>query len=96
MKTINFPGLFLTIEVISYHVYLLVSVCPPKPPIDVQYEIILLEGNNLTISISWDINFSGNILRYIVYISRADDPTTYNGTKFLDNEKYKIVSTLPQ
>ena len=54
----------------------------------------MLNGSNLIASISWSSDLDVQVSRYIVYVSRADDPTTYNGILFINDEKYKIVSTL--
>ena len=53
-----------------------------------------MDGYNFTVRVSWDVNFIGNISQYVVYISRTNSPTNYNGVHFADDEKYKIVSTL--
>ena len=54
----------------------------------------MLNGSDLTASISWSNDVDVQVSRYIVYVSRSDDPTTYNGILFINDEKYKIVSDL--
>ena len=79
----------------SHHsVHLITVVCTPNSPSNINFTVIILSGSNLTASISWSSNSDVQVSRYIVYVSRSDDPTTYNDTHFVDEEKYKIVSIL--
>ena len=73
---------------------LITVVCTPNASSNINFTVIILSGNNLTASISWNSNSDVQVSRYIVYVSRSDDPTTYNGTHLYDEEKYKIVSIL--
>ena len=72
---------------------LFIVVCTPNSPNNINYTVIALDGNDFTASISWDDVSNVKVTRYIVYVSRANDPTTYDGIEFSD-EKFKIVSTL--
>ena len=73
---------------------LITIVCTPNASSNINFTVIILSGNNLTASISWNSNSDVQVSRYIVYVSHSDDPTTYNGTHLYDEEKYKIVSIL--
>ena len=73
---------------------LITVVCTPNSPSNINLTVIILSGNNLTASISWNSNSDVQVSQYIVYVSHSDDPTTYNGTHLYDEEKYKIVSIL--
>lgn len=67
-------------------------VCTPNPPNNINYTVIALDGNDFTASISWDDVSNVKVTQYIVYVSRANDPTTYDGTEFFDDEKFKITN----
>ena len=79
----------------SYHsVHFITVVCTPNSPSNINFTVITLHGSDLIATISWSSDFDVQVSRYIVYVSRADDPTTYNGILFINDEKYKIVSDL--
>ena len=79
---------------IKVYNYLITVVCTPNSPGNINFTVITLNGSDLTASVSWSSNFTVQVSRYIVYVSRSDDPTTYDGTYFIDERKYKIVSIL--
>ena len=64
----------------------------PDSPKNITLEVIKLNDTNLTISVSWINDFAGKVSRYIVYVSRFDQPTTYDGTVFPNNPNYRTVS----
>ena len=58
--------------------------------------MITWNDDNFTVSVSWINGFAGKVSRYIVYVSQADQPTTYNGTEVLNNDNYNMVGSFPQ
>ena len=55
--------------------------------------MITWDDDNFTVSVSWINGFPGKASRYIVYVSQADQPTTYDGTEDLNNDNFKTVSS---
>ena len=71
---------------------MVVAAFPPDSPENITYDMIIWNGVNFTVSVSWINGFAGKVSRYIVYVSRADQPTTYNGTEYFNPQNYNTVS----
>ena len=95
-KTFNFTGLFLRNSLYLLPIYLVVIASPPDPPENITYEVIVWDDNNFTVSVSWINGFAGKVSRYIIYVSQADQPTTYDGIEISNNPNYKNVSSFSQ
>ena len=93
-KKFNFTGLLYLQVCYSYllTVYFIVASLPDSPE-NITYEVFVWDGVNFTVNVSWINGFDGKVSRYIVYVSQANQPTTYNGSTFSNNQNsYKIVS----
>ena len=93
-KRFNFTGLLFTSLLYLLAIYF-IAASPPDSPKNITYDVFVWDGVNFTVNVSWINGFDGKVSRYIVYVSRADQPTTYNGSIFSNNQNsYKIVSCL--